>query len=103
MDQELQSLLYAALGKATQIADEQTGRVTPYIEKCYKYWQEYTQVMSDPNSQDIDKTVAKGNVTTSIAQLSLVVEDLIRQATVETIYEIAGLLTAAIIKVLSKL
>jgi hypothetical protein len=103
MDQELKTLFYTALGKVAKYSDENSEKITPFIEKCYKAFKEYSEVMSDPNSLEIAREIVKGNLVTAIAQLCLVVEDTVCQTTIKTAREIAGLLTAAIIKVLTKL
>jgi DNA-binding transcriptional ArsR family regulator len=103
MEQELKTLFYTALGKVAQYSDENSSKVEPFIEKCYKAWKDYAEVMSDPNSLEIVREVVKGNLVTSIAQLSLVVEDTVCQTTIKTAREVAGLITAAIIKVLTRL
>jgi hypothetical protein len=103
MDQEFKTLFYTALGKVAKYSDENSEKVTPFIEKCYKAFKEYTEVMSDPNSIEIVREIVKGNLVTAIAQLCLVIEDTVIQTSIKTAREVAGLLTAAIVKAITKL
>jgi hypothetical protein len=103
MEQELEQLLFEALGKAGEVAGSEASQLTPLIASCYEAWQNYTAVMSDPAATDTAKQVAKGDVLTAIARLSLAVEDALREMAVRTVREVAILITGAVIKALARL
>jgi hypothetical protein len=103
METELEQLLFEALGKAGEVAGSEASQLTPLIASCYGAWQKYAQVMSDASATDTAKQVAKGDVLTAIARLSLAVEDALRETAVRTVREVAIVITGAVIKALARL
>jgi hypothetical protein len=103
MEKEIEQLLFEALGKASEVGGAEASQLTPLIASCYSAWQNYAQVMSDASATDMAKQVAKGDVLTAIARLSLAVEDALREITVRTLREVAIIITGAVIKALARL
>jgi hypothetical protein len=103
MEKELEQLLFEALGKAGEVAGSEASQLTPLIAACHEAWQKYTQVMSDASASETAKQVAKGDVLTAIARLSLAVEDALREMAVRTLREVAIIITGAVVKALARL